>query len=163
MYKYLLEIEHYIQYKILLGVFALIFTDSFFKLMFCFALIEFMDTFTRWICQSKKCWQSLYPNTPAGLWKYITFMWQARKWRFIRSDAMRNGADKILLYLIILLVATLVDIAMLVAGSGTRFCTVICVSVLGCTEALSILENLSEITNANVITKIKEKIKEKLK
>ena len=138
-----------------------VFTESFFKVMFLFMLIEFLDIFTRWICQSKKCWLALYPATPAGLWRYVTWMWQARKWRFIRSEAMRNGADKILLYLIIMLVATMVDTA-IATTSGTKFCTVTCVTICGCTELLSILENLSEITSANVISKIKEKIVAKI-
>ena len=161
MHKYISEILHFIEYKVILGVITAIFTDSFFKVMFIFALIEFCDIFTRWISQSKKCWMALYPQSKAGMWRYITWMWQARKWRFIRSDAMRNGIDKILLYLIILLVATMVDTA-IATTSGAKFCTVVCVSICGCTEMLSILENLSEITSANVIGKIKEKIKEKV-
>lgn len=161
MHKYIVEITSYIQYKIILGVITAIFTDSFFKVMFLFMCIEFLDIFTRWLSQSKKCYVALYPLSKGGLWIYTKFMWQARKWRFIRSDAMRVGADKILLYLIILLVATMVDTA-IVASSGVKFCTVICVTICGCTEFLSVLENLSEVSNTNVISKIKDKIVAKL-
>ena len=162
MHKYISEILNYIEYKIILGVITAIFTDSFFKVMFLFLLIEICDIFTRWLSQSKKCWMALYPTSKAGIWQYIKFLWQARKWRFIRSEAMRNGADKILLYLIIFLVATMVDAA-IVASNGVKCCTVACVTICGCTEFLSILENLSEITNANIIGIIKEKIKDKVK
>lgn len=162
MQKYISEVLQFIEFKIILGVLTAIFTDSFFKVIFLFSLIEMCDIFTRWISQSKKCWLTLYPTSKAGMWKYILFMWQARKWRFIRSDAMRNGADKILLYLIIFLVATMVDAA-IVASNGIKCCTVVCVTICGCTEFLSILENLSEITNANIIGMIKEKIKDKVK
>lgn len=75
---------------------------------------------------------------------------------------MRTGVDKILLYLIIILVATMVDTAV-IASSGVKFATVTCVTVCGCTELLSVLENLSEITQANVIQIIKGKIMEKIK
>ena len=162
MYKYLLEVEQYLKYKILFGILTAVFTESFFKVMVLFTVIEFMDVFTRWICQSKKCFHALYPDTKAGFFVYVKFLWQARKWRFIRSEAMRQGVDKILLYLIILLVASLVDAAM-IASAGAKFALLISVTVLGCTEFLSVLENLSEITNENVILKIKEKIVEKMK
>ena len=162
MHKYVSEVLHYIEYKVILGVLTAIFTDSFFKVMFLFMLIEVLDILTRWISQSKKCYMALYPQSKAGIWKYISFMWQARKWRFIRSEAMRTGADKILLYLIIFLVATMVDAA-ITASNGVKCCTVVCVTVCGCTELLSILENLSEITSANVIGMIKDKIKDKVK
>lgn len=161
MHKYITETLNYIEYKIIFGVLAAIFTESFFKILFLFMLVEFMDTFTRWICQSKICYQALYPQSKAGIRTYINFIWQARKWRFIRSDAMRNGVDKVLLYLIIILVAHIVDVA-IATSSGIKFCTVISVTVCGCTEFLSILENLSEITSTNVISKIKDKIVKKL-
>lgn len=162
MHKYVVELTDYWQYKVAAGLFTLIFSDDFFQLILCFCLIECLDIFTRMLAQSKACWVALYPQTKVGVWRYFTFMWQARKWRFIKSDGLRQGADKILTYLLLLLTSALVDTAFSIGHVKVFTLTTLVVGFLGMTESLSILENISEISSINVITKIKDKVKDKL-
>lgn len=161
MHRYIVDLGQYIQYKIIFGLVASVFTEDFFKLILVFALIEFMDIFTRLLAQSRKCYCAIYPQSPCNLLTCVGFMWQARKWRFIRSTGMRQGCDKMLLYLILLLTSSLVDTALQI-GHAPRMLTTIVVVVLSSTEALSILENLSEC-NVAVIKVIKEKFEQKIK
>lgn len=162
MHKYMVELGHYIQYKIIFGLVASIFTDDFFKLLFIFMLLEFLDIFTRWLAQSKKCYRAIYPQSPCNLWTCFCFLWQARKWRFIRSTGLRDGfCDKMLLYLILLLTSSLVDTALQI-GHTPKVLTTIVTVVLSSTEALSIMENLSE-SGVTLVGQIKDKFKEKIK
>ena len=159
MQKHFLELINYWQYKIIASLMALVFTDSFFKLITVFVLLEALDILTRWLAQSKACFKALYPQTQAGVWRYIRFMWQARKWRYIRSDGLRGGVDKILTYLLLLLTASLVDTALTI-GHATAFTLTTCVvAFLATTEGMSIIENISEVSDYGVISKIKEKLK----
>jgi hypothetical protein len=64
-----------------------------------------------------------------------------------------------LLYLFLLLTGALVDAALQI-GHTPRVVTTIIVVVLGSTEALSILENLSEC-DIGVVSKIRDKVKAK--
>ena len=164
MHKYLLQIIDYWQYKIIAGVFATIFTQDFFKLMCIFCMLEVLDILTRMLAESKHCWKAMYPQTPAGLWRYIRFMWQARKWRFIKSNGLRSGSDKLLTYLLLILAATLVDSALKIGGADKAFLTTgIVVGFLAVTELLSIVENISEVSEYGVIASILGKVKEILK
>lgn len=161
MHKYMVEVGNYLQYKIIFGLVASIFTDDFFKLLFIFMLLEFLDIFTRWLAQSKKCYRAIYPDSPCNLLTCVGFLWQARKWRYIRSTGMRNGCDKMLLYLILLLTSSLVDAALKI-GNAPRVLTTIVVVVLASTEALSIMENLSEC-GVGIVATIRTKFEEKIK
>lgn len=162
MQKYLLETLNYWQYKVIAGVFALVFSDEFFMLICIFLALELLDIFTRWLAQSRACWRALYPNTDAGLWRLVKFMWTAHKWRFINSSLWRSGfCDKMLLYLLLLLTAVIVDSA-LSLGHAPRMVTTIIVTVLSLTEALSVIENLAEATDNDVVKIIKEKLKSKV-
>lgn len=162
MYRYVVELKNYIHYKIVLGLVASVFTDDFFKLLCIFVLLEFLDIFTRWLAQSKKCYRAIYPKSPCNLWTCFCFLWQARKWRFIRSTGLRDGfCDKMLLYLILLLTSSLVDTALQI-GHTPKVLTTIVTVVLSSTEALSIMENLSE-SGVTLVGQIKDKFKEKIK
>ena len=160
--KYIHNLLDYWQYKIVAGLIASIFSDSFFKLISVFVLLEILDILTRWICQSKACWDALYPNSKAGIWKYIKFMWQARKWRFIQSDKLRSGSDKLLIYLLLIFTSSLVDTALTVGNAKVFTFTSLIVGFLATTEGLSIIENISEIAEYGVIDKILNKIKSKV-
>lgn len=161
MYKYFQEVINYWQYKILAGLITALFTESFFKLLILFLVLELVDIFTRWLAQSYHCYKAIYPNTQCGLYKALTFLWQARKWRYIRSTGLRDGfCDKFLLYLLLLLVGTLVDTAYAISGTPRVLSSIITV-VLSTTEALSILENISEIND--IAKRIKEQVKTKWK
>lgn len=163
MTKYLLETLQYWQYKIIAGVFAVVFTDSFGKLIFVFACLEVLDIATRWLAQSKACYRAIYPDMPATITTYIGWLWQARKWRYIKSDGLRSGADKILTYLLLLLTAALADTALQIGGVKVFTLTTIVVMFLATTEALSIIENISEITDYDVVRKIKDTINNSFK
>lgn len=163
MTKYLTETLQYWQYKIVAGVIATVLTDSFGKLIFIFACLEVLDILTRWLAQSKACYRAIYPNMPATMTTYIGWLWQARKWRFIKSDGLRSGADKILTYLLLLLTAALADTAFQIGGVKIFTMTTIVVMFLATTEALSIIENISEITDYDVVKKIKDTINNSFK
>ena len=137
-------------------------SDSFFKLISIFVLLEILDILTRWICESKKCWKALYPQSKAGIIKYISFMLQARKWHFIQSDKLRSGSDKLLIYLLLILTSTLVDTALTIGNAKVFTFTALVVGFLSTTEGLSIIENISEIAEYDVIEKIKNSIKSKV-
>lgn len=160
MLKYVHNLFEYWQYKIIAGLIASIFSDNFFKLLTILILLNVLDIFSRFLSNSYNCYKSIYPNSPCGLWKAFTFLWQARKWRFIRSTGLRDGfCDKMMLYLILLLVGAFVDTAYAL-GNTPRIMSSIIVMVLASTEALSILENLSECNE--IIKQIKDKFKHKL-
>lgn len=162
MHKYVVELCNYLQQKVIAGLIVAIFSDSFFKLLIIFTGLEFLDIFTRWLCQSRKCFISIYPNTECSLWRAFTFMWQARKWRYIRSTGLRDGfCDKMLLYLLLLLTASFVDVALQI-GNAPRVLTTIVVIVLSSTEALSILENLAEC-RVEMVATIRDRFLEKIK
>ena len=162
MHKYVVELGNYLQQKVLAGLIVAIFSDSFFQLLIIFIGLEFLDIFTRWLAQSRKCFISIYPETECNLWRAFTFMWQARKWRYIRSTGLRDGfCSKMLLYLLLLLTASCVDAALKI-GNAPKVLTTIVVIVLSSTEALSILENLAEC-RVEAITAIKDRFKDKMK
>lgn len=161
MLRYAHELFNYWQYKIIAGLIASVFTDNFFKLFLLFIALECFDIFSRWLALSYHCFRAIYPQTPCGLWRALKFMWQARKWRFIRSTGLRDGfCDKMLLYLLLLLVGAFVDTAYSFVNTP-RVCSSVIVTILASTEALSILENLSECND--IIKKIKLQVKEKCK
>lgn len=163
MSKYLHEVVLYWEYKIVGAVIASIFTDSFFKLMLLFCFLEFLDVFTRMLAESKRCYCSMYQGFPHTILTYIRFLWTARKWRYIQSDKLRSGADKLLTYLLLILSATVVDSALKIAGADkVMLCTTVIVTFCSITEMLSILENTSEFSNLNIVKTIKEKISKKI-
>lgn len=162
MQKYFLELCNYWQYKVLAGLWATFWSDDLPQLFLLFLLLEILDIFTAWLRLSRQCYVAIYPNSPGNLWIYVKFIWQARKWRYIKSAGLRDGfCDKMLTYLLLLLVAATVDAALAIGHSPRVFLTVT-VSVLATTEALSIFENLSDAGVA-IVSTIREKIKEKLK
>ena len=161
MYKHLLQIGDYWQGKILAGMVAVVFSEDLLVLLAIFVSLELLDIFTRWLALSRDCFLHIYPTTRCSLWRAFRFLWQARKWRWIKSDGLRDGfCDKMLIYLILLLLSGLVDGALYIAKSP-RVMLTITTTVLAATEALSILENLSECDVA-VIGTIKEKVKNKI-
>lgn len=163
MVKYLHEVVNYWEYKILTAVFASVFTDDFLKLMVIFCLLEVLDTVSRMIAESKHAYDSMYSGFPHTIVTYVRFLWQARKWRFIQSDKLRSGGDKLLTYLLLILSATIVDSALKIAGADkVLLCTGVVVGFLSITEMLSIIENVSEFSNNNVVKMIKDKISKKI-
>lgn len=164
MTKYLHEVANYWEYKIFGAVIASVFTESFFKLLCIFIFLEILDIFTRAICQSKRFWVACFPQSKATIWTYIKMIPVARRWRYVSSEGLRSGSDKILTFLLLLLASTLVDSALTIAGvSKSLFTTTYVVLFINLTELLSVAENIEEFSNYGVIKLIKEKIKEKVK
>lgn len=162
MQRYFEQIFVYWKEKIFLGLWATFWSDDLPKLFLLFIFIELLDIFTRWLAQSKKCYHALYPNMKVGLWTYFKFLWQARKWRFINSGSWRNGfCDKMLVYLLLFFLSATVDATLAIAHVPRALLTVV-VTVLSTTEALSILENLSEC-GVEIIPEIKKRFKEMIK
>ena len=161
MQKHLMQVSEYIETKIVAGIIAAVYSDDLLILLSIFIGLECMDIFTRWLALSMDCFKSIYPQTPCGLWQAFRFLWQTRKWKWIKSTELRNGfCDKMLIYLLLLLLAALVDGALSIAHTP-RILISITVTVLATTEALSILENLSDC-KVTVITTIKDKFLKKV-
>lgn len=161
MQKHLLEIKEYFEYKILAGLFASLYSDELIMLLIIFVALEFLDIFSRWLYQSKKCYCAMYSNFPAGLSTYIKFLPQARKWRYINSWGMRKGCDKIIVYLILLLLSALADGAFMLVHLPQRMLLTTVTMVLTITETMSILENLA-LCDVAVIAEIKDKFKKRV-
>ena len=161
MQKHLMQVFEYGKTKIAAGLLAAVYSDDLLVLLIIFVSLECMDIFTRWLALSMDCFKHIYPQTPCGLWRAFTFLWQTRKWKWIKSTELRNGfCDKMMIYLLLLLLAALVDGALSLAHTP-RILISITVTVLSTTEALSILENLSDC-NVTVIKTIKDKLLKKV-
>lgn len=162
MQKYAVELLNYWEYKVLAGLWATFYSDDLPILFLLFVALEMLDIFTRWLALSRQCFLAIYPQTPCNLYRALVFMWQARRWRFIRSTGLRDGfCDKMLIYLILLLLAATVDGALTIVHIPGRVLLTIVTTVLATTEGLSILENLSEC-GVPVIKQIKDKFQKKL-
>lgn len=137
------------------------------QLVLIFILLEVLDVFTRWIALSAQLWKDMYPQTPGTVWQYVKFIYQSHRWRYIKSEAMRNQfISKISTYCIILLFTSLCDMAMRIAG-GPPISVLLppVTAILSCTELLSCLENLSEagVNVAGGLIAIVKARKEKIK
>ncbi len=131
------------------------------QLLAIFVVLEVLDILTRWIALSAQLWKDMYPQTKGTVWQYMKFCWQAHRWRYIKSEAMRNQfISKISTYCIILLFASLCDVAMGLAKFPMAFLLPAITGVLCCTELLSCLENLAE-AGVNVATELMAIIKKR--
>ena len=161
MSKHVEELAQYWQYKILAGVWSALYSDDVVILFLLLVGLQLIDIFTRWLAQSYHCFKAIYPQTPCNLYRAWTFMWQARRWRYIRSTGLRDGfCDKMITYLLLLLLAITADAALEI-GKLPRVLISTVSGVLVLTETLSVLENLSEC-GVQAIGQIKDKITGKL-
>lgn len=135
------------------------------QLVGIFIVLEGLDILTRQVAQAAKLWRDMYPQTPGTVWQYFKFRTQARKWRYIKSQIMRNQSiSKIFTYSVILFFTSLCDVAMQIA-KGPGFLLTIITAILCCTELLSCLENLDEagVNVAKELIAIVKARKEKIK
>lgn len=134
-----------------------------------FIILIVMDILTRCMAMSALLWKNMYGDDVVkkrgNLMNYIRWIWQAHKWRYIDSSALRDGFwSKVITYFILLVVATCGD-QILRISHIPPFVLIIFCGVLVCTEILSILENLGECGVSSVrdikilIQKRKEGIK----
>ena len=127
----------------ILGGFLLIHVDKHLSLFLLFALLIFLDCFTRWMAISYRRLKEY--GLTVGLLDAIRGIGAARRDRLIRSDVMKKrGVEKLILYDLAILTSILVDALMEEAGAADISMTPMAVSYLTMTEALSILENLQD-------------------
>ena len=127
----------------ILGGFLLIHVDKHLSLFLLFALLIFLDCFTRWMAISYRRLKEY--GLTVGLLDAIRGIGAARRERLIRSDVMKKrGVEKLILYDLAILTSILVDALMEEAGAADISMTPMAVSYLTMTEALSILENLQD-------------------
>ncbi len=127
----------------ILGGFLLIQVDRHLSLFLLFAGLVFLDCLTRWMAISHQRLASYHIQ--GGLLDAIRGIPAARRDRLIRSDVMKKqGVEKLILYDIAILTSILVDALLEEAGAADISMTPMAVSYLAMTEALSILENLSD-------------------
>ena len=136
-----------------------------FLLCIIFCMLACLDIATRWWACGAKLWSDLYPQTEGSLWRYIKFMRQSHRWRYFRSEIMRDKwMSKMGTYITIILFAAFGDAAMSLVH-GLPFLSTVVISVLACTEMISCLENLNEcgISIAMELVGLIKKRKEQIK
>lgn len=134
-----------------------------------FIILIVMDILTRCMAMSALLWKNMYGDDVVkkrgNLMNYIRWIWQAHKWRYIDSSALRDGFwSKVITYFILLVVATCGD-QILRVSHIPPFVLIIFCGVLVCTEILSILENLGEcgVSSVRDIRSLIQKRKEGIK
>lgn len=158
MMRYVEALGNHLHYKILAGLVASVYSDELVILLLIFLMLEIIDIFSAWVVASRKCWSNIYPQSKVGFWKLVKFIPTARRWRVIQSEKLRDGFDKMVLYFILILLAGLIDGALMVAHTPFKgvflstITTVICL-----TESISILENLND-AGVPLVSQIKEKL-----
>lgn len=162
--KHLHEVLQFWEYKVVAGLFAMVFSEAFFKLLLLFLLLTLLDCYTRWVAISASLWKHTYPNSKGNLWIYTKRIYHTWKMRWISSAGLRDGfTDKYTAYMLLLLATSLVDAALVISKAPISISSIV-VTCLAITEFISILENLSEAGIAvHIIAKIKDKVNEKLK
>ena len=112
-------------------------------LFLCFSALVAMDVFSRWLAISAGLLRKEGQKDPTLL-AMILAIPQARKLGLIESAVMRErGLSKILMYTLCVLAAALADWFLSLGGSPSGMAFLV-VSYLTSTEALSVIENLSE-------------------
>lgn len=116
-----------------------------FSMFICLIVV---DIITRCMAMSALLWRNMYGDAivkkRGNLLNYIKWTWQAHKWRYIDSSALRDGFwSKVITYFLLLLVASCGD-TILKVSHIPPFVLIIFCGILVCTEVLSILENLGE-------------------
>ena len=137
----------------------IVFMDARAVLFLAFAFLVVLDCLTRWTAISHQAFlgeRDRPPSLVESLWSIP----EARRRGLIRSDAMRAGMDKILIYVLCTLAASSCD---LIFGLLNTPCwmTSFVVGYMSVTEILSIIENLSD-AGCGSLTRLAEKIKEKI-
>ena len=134
-----------------------------------FIILIVMDILTRCMAMSALLWRNMYGEgivkKRGNLMNYIRWIWQAHKWRYIDSSALRDGFwSKVITYFILLVVATCGD-QILRVSHIPPFVLIIFCGILVCTEVLSILENLGEcgVSSVRDIRSLIQKRKEGIK
>lgn len=139
------------------------------SLLMLFCGLEFLDLFTKWISLSHDYWVRTYgkefTDKHGCLWSYIKWLPECRRFKYINSNTMKNQfTSKMLTYTILILTTCWADLTIKKVG-GVAFISVIGISMISLTEALSIVENLASanIGIADSIKGILQKKKDSMK
>lgn len=134
-----------------------------------FVCLIVVDIITRCMAMSALLWRNMYGENivkkRGNIMNYIRWTWQAHKWRYIDSSALRDGFwSKVITYFLLLMVAKCGDTILNVSHIPPFVLVVFC-GILVCTEVLSILENLGEcgVSSVRDIQSLIQKRKEGIK
>ena len=130
-------------------------------MFYCFVGLVFLDCFTRWLAISHDYLVTNEKKEKPSLWKSFCSISRARAAGKISSTIMRErGLSKIMVYIVAVFTSAISDKLLLSIGSQPRLVSLI-IGYLTVTEALSVVENLSDAgvgSLGRIIDKIKSRI-----
>ena len=130
-------------------------------MFYCFVGLVFLDCFTSWRAISDDCLVTNEKKQKPSLWKSFCSISRARAAGKISSTIMRErGLSKIMVYIVAVFTSAISDKLLLSIGSQPWLVSLI-IGYLTVTEALSVVENLSDAgvgSLGRIIDKIKGRI-----
>ena len=130
-------------------------------MFYCFVGLVFLDCFTRWLAISHDYLVANEKKEKPSLWKSFCSISRARAAGMISSTIMRErGLSKIMVYIVAVFTSAISDKLLLSIGSQPWLVSLI-IGYLTVTEALSVVENLSDAgvgSLGRIIDKIKGRI-----
>lgn len=130
-------------------------------MFYCFVGLVFLDCFTRWLAISHEYLVANEKKEKPSLWKSFCSISRARAAGKISSTIMRErGLSKIMVYIVAVFTSAISDKLLLSIGSQPWLVSLI-IGYLTVTEALSVVENLSDAgvgSLGRIIDKIKGRI-----
>ena len=130
-------------------------------MFYCFVGLVFLDCFTRWLAISHDYLVTNEKKEKPSLWKSFCSISRARAAGKISSTIMRErGLSKIMVYIVAVFTSAISDKLLLSIGSQPWLVSLI-IGYLTVTEALSVVENLSDAgvgSLGRIIDKIKCRI-----
>ena len=130
-------------------------------MFYCFVGLVFLDCFTRWLAISHDYLVTNEKKEKPSLWKSFCSISRARAAGKISSTIMRErGLSKIMVYIVAVFTSAISDKLLLNIGSQPWLVSLI-IGYLTVTEALSVVENLSDAgvgSLGRIIDKIKGRI-----
>ena len=130
-------------------------------MFYCFVGLVFLDCFTRWLAISHDYLVANEKKEKPSLWKSFCSISRARAAGKISSTIMRErGLSKLMVYIVAVFTSAISDKLLLSIGSQPWLVSLI-IGYLTVTEALSVVENLSDAgvgSLGRIIDKIKGRI-----
>ena len=130
-------------------------------MFYCFVGLVFLDCFTRWLAISHDYLVANEKKEKPSLWKSFCSISRARAAGKISSTIMRErGLSKIMVYIVAVFTSAISDKLLRSIGSQPWLVSLI-IGYLTVTEALSVVENLSDAgvgSLGRIIDKIKGRI-----
>ena len=137
------KIFEYFSLKMLLGAILAILLQKHVILFISFSILVFIDCFSRWMAISHNYLQTIGNSEPTVI-DDIKGIKAARSAGMIDSTTMKErGLGKIIVYVICAIVAAIGDVMMHLSNNPSWMVSLV-IGYMVVTEALSIVENLSE-------------------